>query len=391
MLVMTLMAVTSVLCLQRIDAAGPAAAIETETSEQSGNAGVYGDAGASGGSYVRLGGLNLSGVSPATDAPDWTNIFSRVGKSRGWIGGDGGASVHLPDGRIMFVYADTIIGTVSADKSVDPFWQFIHNSLVTTNTDGSNFTTYAGGTTGHESAYIPSPPVRPSDHLWPYTALVDSNKVYVLANEWQPDASGPFGYTYTGNTWVVQLALPSLTIEKTTQIISDDQVQWGSTSYQDSSYNYIFGHLDNNAPNITTYLYRTPRGHMTDSIEYRTANGWSNTRADAVPVSNVDVEAITQTKSGQYQALFMDNQFPKYVREATAATLAGPWTVADTNVFTLPEANTNGLLEYMPRIHTGLSTNQGYVMSYSVNAADLNSVIAHAPYYQPHFFTGPPQ
>jgi hypothetical protein len=365
-------------------AATPTASTEPENGALSGSASIVNDGNASGGKAILFGTSLPNALSPAHEDSVWTARFDRRNQPRGWIGGDGGASVQLPDGRVLFMWADTFIGNVKTDGSYAPFYQFIHNSLTTMSAQGANFTTYTKGSTNSESAYIPNVAAHPNNSLWPYGGVVDNNKLYLLANEWQQDPNGAFGSSFTGNTWLVQLALPTLAIESTTQVMSNDQTQWGAATYEDANYTYIFGHLSG-----ATYLYRVPRGQLSAAAQYKSASGWSTDRHAATQISDQDLEAVQQV-GGEFKALYLTTLFPKVVSQAHAPSPEGPWTALPDTVFDMPESHISGLFQYMPRIHLELSDKTGFLMSYSNNTyGPLSDVVAHAPYYQPHFFRGP--
>jgi hypothetical protein len=334
--------------------------------------------------------LAPTSLDPASINTKWTNIFDRKQQPRGWIMGDGGASLALPDGRELFMWADTMIGTVSASGAVDPFWSFVHNSLTTTDSSGGNFTTYISGAAGSESAYIPNVPARPKNQRWPYSGVVSGNSVSLMANEWTPDPAGFNGLSYTGNVWVIKLDLPSLTINSTTQIISQDSaIEWGSFIYDDDpTYTYVFGHqnLANNARQ--TFVYRVAKGQLDAPRQYRVGQGsWTSDRSLAVPLIQKELQSVTFI-DGEFRGLFID-ALSSTIGQAHAATLDGTWSVLPAPVYTIPEATNPKLLEYMPRIHPNLSSNNGVVMSYSVDAWAFQDTLTYSANYRPEFITGP--
>ncbi len=320
---------------------------------------------------------------PAKDAKDINAQFARVNQPRGWIGGDGGASLKLPDGRIMYMWADSFIGTVSTNNTYGPFYKLVRNSLTTSQPDGSDFKTYVSGTVGKETSYVPNVDARPNNHLWPYSGMVSGDNVVLLANEWQPDKTADFGSSFTGNTWLVRLSLPSLGVESREQIITNDPIEWGSALYSEGDYSYVLGHLDNK-----TYIYRTPTGQLGTAPQYYTNKGWSTNRSEIKPISSQNLQAIIKV-DGKYRAIFMKKPFPKAVYETYATSITGPWTQVSQSVYNIPEARNKKLLEYMPRIHESLSSSGSYVMSYSVNAYDIRDLPGNASYYHPQFFKGP--
>ena len=82
-------------------------------------------------------------------------MFGSYGDAGGhWTGGDSTASVLLPDGRIAWLFSDTLMGTVNADFSRPRNSPFINNSIVVQ--DGTALTsTVTGGTTAAPTAVLP--------------------------------------------------------------------------------------------------------------------------------------------------------------------------------------------------------------------------------------------
>ena len=69
-----------------------------------------------------------------------------------------------------------------------------------------------------------------------------------------------------------------------TQIITADQIIWGSTTYEDSTYDYVFGYLPSANNGRQAYVYRVPRGRLDSSPEYLAGNAWSGQRSQATPL-----------------------------------------------------------------------------------------------------------
>src|SRR5690606_11911686 len=61
----------------------------------------------------------------------FNRLFQRSGD--GWTGGDGTLSVALPDGRTLWLFGDSFLGTVSADRSRPSDAPFIRNSMIVQN------------------------------------------------------------------------------------------------------------------------------------------------------------------------------------------------------------------------------------------------------------------
>lgn len=64
-------------------------------------------------------------------AAQLNDAFRTYGDTSGrWNGGDSTASVKLPDGRMVWLFSDTFVGSVNPDGSRPDFQPMIHNSIV---------------------------------------------------------------------------------------------------------------------------------------------------------------------------------------------------------------------------------------------------------------------
>lgn len=137
----------------------------------------------------------------------------------------------------------------------------------------------------------------------------------------------------------------AMTLQRTSfRLATDSGVSpiYGYAVASDATHTYLFGNTFeqnlvreggfHNGPHSATrmWLARVPRGHLLDALEYRTADGWSPHRHEAVPiVSRYYVENPMQPR-------FLDGQWVAatavdgYWGEALAIDVApepwGPWT-----------------------------------------------------------------
>ncbi|MBK8566787.1 MAG: DUF5005 domain-containing protein [Saprospiraceae bacterium] len=74
-------------------------------------------------------------------ATDFNQLFTRYS---GWTGGDATYSIPLPDGRNLWLFGDSFIGTVNANRS-RPGGGLLRNAFVVQ--DGDELTTLTGGST----------------------------------------------------------------------------------------------------------------------------------------------------------------------------------------------------------------------------------------------------
>ncbi|MCB9263983.1 MAG: hypothetical protein H6558_03045 [Lewinellaceae bacterium] len=91
-------------------------------------------------------------------AESFNALFTRFGG--GWTGGDATYSIPLPGGRNLWLFGDTFLGTVRADRSY-PTPGLINNTFVIQ--DGEELTTLYTGSAGNASAFV-----QPEEEGWWY-------------------------------------------------------------------------------------------------------------------------------------------------------------------------------------------------------------------------------
>src|SRR6478609_2161514 len=77
--------------------------------------------------------ISNAAIIMTTEALYWDSVFTRYGN--GWTGGDGAISYRLPDGRVLWLWGDSFLDTVYADRH-RPVIGFIHNQITTTDING---------------------------------------------------------------------------------------------------------------------------------------------------------------------------------------------------------------------------------------------------------------
>ena len=102
----------------------------------------------------------------------WDQIFTRY--ENGWTGADATYSVPLPDGRVLWMFGDTFIGTVNEDRTRNQT-KMINNTFVLT---GENeFITLFGGTRANPKALIV--PNETDDWYWPFDATIYNGELHM--------------------------------------------------------------------------------------------------------------------------------------------------------------------------------------------------------------------
>jgi hypothetical protein len=327
----------------------------------------------------------------ATDA-SLTDLFSsQVGP--GWVGGDSTYSTKLPDGRIAFVFSDTLIGTAQADGAAS-FTGMAHSSELV----GAlpNLVPDYGGTYNAPQALIPD--THNSSGIWETGATyTQGNDQMIFVNEY----TGPTGILtlrYTGQSGIAVMSVAgnSLPTPSSVTLLPVDPITtWGSAVVLSGGYMYVYGADPDPANHYAVSSMKVARmaiGQSTDVAAWTYWNGsqWVAGESNAAVVPTVNnltgVEADPDGKGfigvSVPSGLFHDTT----VDLSYASSPAGPWS-APQPVYTIPEIKQYANeMAYFPTFHPELAARDQLVVSYNIDTTIGYSVLLHDIHsYQPVF------
>ena len=313
-----------------------------------------------------------------------------------WSGGDQSPSVALPDGRILWLYADTVQGAERPDGSRGAGSRFVRNSAIL-QTRGC-FTPINGPGRGD---LIPKAPN--GDHYWPASATVHGRRLLVYADRARAiNPADPFGFSFIG-TEVAEFALPGPAstrlrfrgmLPTPSSGRGHEAVQWGRSVIQDGARTYLYG-----TQNVVgqlgkpVYVARAPTETLTtpSTWTYWTGAGWSPAEWDVRPMIQTlprgwSYQFSVHRIGGRYVALTKVNEyFAETVSALTARSPEGPWV--EQEVFRAPSDGTPGELRYSATAHPEVRLASGRLLvAVCRNNLDLRRVWADADLYKPDFF-----
>jgi hypothetical protein len=321
----------------------------------------------------------------------FTNQFIR--NCCGFTGGDGTYSVLLPDGRTVWIFGDTFLGTVNPDRSrprLSPM--FIRNSAVVQEGDSLR-TLYHGTPENYASWIIPAPKMGihgllPEDSLWfwPGDGFIEGGKLRVFLSEFIQADTGMWGFEWRG-TWLASFSLPGIEQESLIQIPHGlkNGVHYGHCICTDDQYIYVYG-----AKLGKVHAARYKKERMAEGWEFYTGKTWSTSPELSMPLSNfIGSEQFSIFK---YQNKFlMVNQlsgmFGNTIYGFVADTPVGPWSKGNL-LYTTPEMGKN-LFTYNAVAHPQFTSNGEILISYNVNSFILGDHFINADIYRPRFIRVP--
>jgi hypothetical protein len=183
--------------------------------------------------------------------------------------GDGGTPVALPDGRTLWMFADTWTGYILNNAMADPY-HLVRNAFVVQS--GGCLTPVMGGSHGARTDVIPAPP---GQFSWPMGAFVDGPTLYVFVEHYVP--GGGLCGCVALDVQIAKFALPSLQYLGTSASPAQGLLpEFGSSVFSDQAFHYIVGRSDPSGTHRDYhYLARVPLGADPVTTAWQYWNGGS--------------------------------------------------------------------------------------------------------------------
>lgn len=362
---------------------------------------------------------------PVTRALEWNEVFQRT---EGWIGGDGAATVPLPDGRVLWLFGDSGVGRVEEGKYA-PGSTLVNNAVAIHDasptppgTDAVRFAWGAPAPDGKQTALVV--PTRPSEWYWPAGggAVFHQNGprlVLFMARLFRPRESDNSVWNFEGRgsdlLWIENPGPDPRTwkpeIFPTPGAVGADlapparRIGWGASVWTRearlAAELYVFG-VDTTDPlNKKAVLATVNAGEARDAAKWRfwaagSPGRWSADLADASAVAeNVMDEFSVSVVGGERGAparfvmVYSEPMLGRHILARSAPHVTGPWG-PPVALYTCPEPDDDRrLMVYSAKAHPELSRPGELLVSYCVNSSDFWHMLSDASIYRPRFVRVP--
>ena len=315
-----------------------------------------------------------------------------------WQAGDIGASAELSDGRLVWVFGDTV-------RTDDFNPRIVANSMLI-----SSGRCVSQLRTGDDGPVIPD--VSSDVVRWPMSLVVlgpvgaaagtgvRDVLVVLCARTQRGGAGGALDFTFRGTSAAVFTVsddgVPQLqeVVEITPDDAAPDQVNWGAAATVHGRWYYVYGtRLPGDPGTFGRELYaaRAPADDPGNREEWQFWDGSSwQSSIDAAAPTLPAVGGVSQTLSvdvvdGQFVAVSKrDGDLGGFVYTWTSATPVGPWQ--PHQAVAAPEDFDTGELEYAPLAHPEIPLADGRLLvSVSRNTTDFDQLMADPEVGRPIF------
>jgi len=216
-------------------------------------------------------------VGTATIDKKFNKLFAR--DCCGVTGADGDYSVLLPDGRTVWIFGDSFLGTVKPDRSREKRtpW-FIRNSMAVQ--EGDSLCSLYNVIDGWESSLV-IPPGAPKGKMfsedtlwyWPGDGFIENGKLKVFMSLFNQAVKGDWGFRWQSAN-IATFSLPDIKLESIDHVEypGSNEIHWGhAVCSGDKKFTYIYG-AENESKNL--YVARAPKGNILAPWEFYTGTEW---------------------------------------------------------------------------------------------------------------------
>ncbi|WP_040864142.1 alpha/beta fold hydrolase [Nocardia exalbida] len=308
----------------------------------------------------------------------------------GWTGADSTYSRRLPDGRHLWMFSDTFLGTVHPDGSRPATSPMVKNTFVVD--DQGRMSTVHGGTADAPTAVVPSPK---GQMLWVGGGYVTGDVLNIMLVRFvnnDPDDL-MWGLTWDENV-LARFDADDLSLIDLTPMPSQAGVMWSAWLDYDGTHTYVYGTEESGSDKFM-HVARVSGDDLRAQWEFFDGERWTPNENDSARIMPGVANEYSVTRwRDRYLLITQDTSAPfsAEIWAYLSDSPTGPFTLP-TLVYRAPEAGADGSFEdpnvyaYNAHEHPDLRSGDTLIVSYNVNSLDFEGVVGDVSKYRPRFVT----
>ena len=309
-------------------------------------------------SYTRSAPAAISATNPLS--------FQAMFNSRGagWSAADATYSVPLPDGKVLWLFGDTLINTVGPN-GIRPHGGFIRNSAVLQ--DGTRFTTITGGTRAHPDSFLT--PREPGHWYWPGHGITEGDSLFLFMGKVRQTGAGAWGFAAAGSD-MVKLSRSTLEVQEVRSLPGGKDMAWGTAVLRDGAHTYIYGMEGGPGPfDRWARVARVRTGDMGGSWEYWDGSAWTANPAKSVRIADgvSNSFSVMKTRTG-YAMVSQELFFGTGLYVKTSSSPVGPWS--DWKRIDDGPSKHSNQISYNALVHPEFTRDGQVLVSWNMNTND---------------------
>jgi hypothetical protein len=301
----------------------------------------------------------------------YTQFFRLNGP--GWTGADGTLSIPFPDGRTLWLFGDTFLGTVEPDLSRRNF-TFVNNTALVQS--GQVFSNPVVGN---------QPFARPEENgwwYWPGHGHVVNDTLEIIWYAMYQPGEGMWGFDYAAID-IIRYSVLDLKMIDRKRVSTFPKINFGTCILSTQDYTYIYG-AEKNGLSKHLHVARVPRGTLTAEWQYFDGQTWINDLAKSRrQIPNVSEQFKVFEQDGIFYLL---TQHHVLGSEIYIFDSDHPHTGFNNRKLIYCTPETKGeVFTYNAFAHPHLSQGNQLLISYNVNSFQFQDVLKNADLYRPKF------
>ena len=340
----------------------------------------------------------LPAVVSAEPAAELNAKFRRTD---GWVGADGAYSVALSDQKFLWLFSDTLVGSINDGKR--KLQTLVNNSVGVQAGRGADFTTsFAIRKTADGKPRAVFAPPDGKGFFWLQAGVRVGGKLYVFLPRVETTGKGgAFGFKHVGQ-WLGVVESPAADPTEWKVAYSElpfadfageRKRSFGLAAVRDGEFVYVYGYEETAGkpfPNRRLVLARVPAKQLADFGAWRFYSGgqWKAEASNLTPLADhIGTEGSVSYIPGlkRYAMVYTENGLGDRIVGRFAESPVGPWSES-VLFYRCPEMRQNKkVFSYAAKAHPQLSGENELVITYCVNAFELGAVLNDAMLYWPDF------
>jgi hypothetical protein len=320
-----------------------------------------------------------------------TSFFKRT---KGVIAMDGGFSVTLNDGKVLWLFGDSYIDHYdSITQSVPCLFQARNSALLQPSANDWNWhnTTALFDSSSNDKTFLKYKQ-HPDHFFWPASAYQLKDTIFIYGMNMKNEKGG-LGFAKAGNDVWIKLAYPSLKITGIEELPSMDSIQFGCglVTNNNDGYAYIYGTIQK-VISSGLYLARFPLDHPAGGWNFWNGSSWSNDIREAKEITTTPCNSTTVSKvKNKYVALTAEFSLGcdqgKNIYTSTSDHLEGPFSTPKI-IYTINDTlQDHHPFFYLPIAHPDCINNKNELLvHYSINGYEPCIVNCRSNKFDPEYY-----
>lgn len=306
------------------------------------------------------------------------SLFTR--NSGGWSGGDATYSIVLNDSTNLWIFGDTFLGEVDANRKRDSTESMLNNTFVIQ--QGDAFQTLYKGTAEKPEAYLKPP--EGNWWYWPGHGQIHENTLQLMMFALgKPDQDIGIGFEYKAID-LVTLSLPDLKVISTQRRMPFMGTNYGAFLLQEDGFTYIYG-ARREATAKYLHVARVKGNDISQPWEFLSKDDqWTTSYENSKPLlASVAEQFSVFKRNGEYFLMTQNYDLDPELFLYNSKTPLGPFLNQQT-IYCTPETEGN-IITYNAFVHEQFSTEDNLLISYNINSLKFEDVFTNADNYRPRF------